>query len=73
LWTVVYIADSKSSAERMMSVLRDGGLLASVRPSVPEACDGMFEVLVTECEAEEAQEVMRARLSRLPAAPGVTV
>jgi len=65
LWTVVYIAENKAIAERIVQVLKGEGILATTRCSVPGSDDGTYEVLVPECEALEAQEAIRVRQTRL--------
>lgn len=59
MWTVVYIAESKPAAERIVATLKDEGILATMKHAVPSNEDGCFEILVAECEAEEAHEIIR--------------
>lgn len=66
MWTVVYIAPSKSLAERVRQVLEQEGLLVTVR-ALDDNQDqrGGIEILVPETEAEEAHEVLAAHLGRM--------
>lgn len=60
MWTSIYIANSKSQAERIKRKLEDEGILSNIRPvSLTSAnSDGMFEIQVLESEAEEAQVIL---------------
>lgn len=64
MWTVVYIASNKVSAEQIKSLLTSEGLLVMIRPlGVPHLGDsGSVEVLVPESEASEANEILSARI-----------
>ncbi len=66
MWTVVYIATSSAAAERLSVVLRQEGLMVSVR-AIDSAADGKgsFEILVPNGEAEEAHEVLTEHLGHL--------
>ncbi|MGE5550705.1 MAG: glutamate decarboxylase [Bacteroidota bacterium] len=69
MWTVVYIAPNRETAEELKAVLGREGILATVRPiglqTAGEGCN--FEVLVSEAEAEEAHELVSSSLQK----PGV--
>lgn len=64
MWTVVYIASNKVSAEQIKGLLTSEGLLVMVRPlGVPHLGDsGSVEVLVPESEASEANEILNASM-----------
>lgn len=60
MWTVVYIAPNKTSAETYKRILVNEGLLVQLRPiGAPNQNDnGSVEILVPESEAEEAHEII---------------
>ena len=60
MWTVVYIAPNRTSAEMVKGILSAEGLLVMLRPAgIPQFGDGgAFEVLVPESEAESAHEIL---------------
>lgn len=66
MWTVVYIATSKTVAERFKEVLTGEGLLVSVRTvGLPHAGDGgSYELLVPESEVDEAMEIINNHSTR---------
>ncbi len=68
MWTVVYIAPNRDAAETLKRALGREGILATIRPvglqMVGEASN--YEVLVSETEAEEAQEMVSTVLQKLP-------
>jgi hypothetical protein len=66
MWTVVYIAPSPAAADRLAAVLRQEGLMVTVRP-IEVAADGRgsVEILVPDGEAEEAHEVLAEHLGHL--------
>ena len=66
MWTVVYIAPSKSVAEQLKEVLTDEGLLVSLRTvGLPHAGDsGSYEILVPESEVDEAMEIINSHSTR---------
>lgn len=66
MWTVVYIATSSAAAERLAGVLRQEGLMVSLR-LIDSAADGKgsVEILVPNGEAEEAHEVLTEHLGHL--------
>jgi len=65
VWTVVYVAPTKSTAERLKNMLQKEGLLPMLRP-VGLGEDGRcnIEILVPESEAEEASQVLGKALIR---------
>ncbi len=60
MWTVVYIASNRATAETLKKILNKEGLLVMLRPTgIPHLGDGStVEVLVPESEAEEAHEIL---------------
>jgi hypothetical protein len=64
MWTVVYIASNKATAEQIKTLLSNEGLLVMLRPlGVPHLGDsGSVEVLVPESEASEANEILTTRM-----------
>lgn len=60
MWKVVYIAHSKTIAEKLEQQLARAGVLVKIRPLGNAAISLQFEVLVPESEIEEAQEVLNA-------------
>lgn len=65
MWTVVYIAPNRATAESLKKVLSGEGLLVMLRPAgSPQVGDmGAVEILVPESEAEEAHEILTGALS----------
>jgi hypothetical protein len=60
LWTVLYIAPSRSVALRIRDFMEAEGILVRLRPLGLRTDDHStdYEILVTEVELEEAQEVL---------------
>lgn len=59
MWTVIYIAPNKAVAERYQNALVSEGILVQLRPiGSQESDDVSVEILVSESEAEEANEVL---------------
>jgi hypothetical protein len=60
MWTVVYIAPSKSVAESLQNVLTSEGMLVLLRTiGLPPVGDsGAVEILVPESEVDEALEIL---------------
>ncbi|HHT63811.1 MAG: putative signal transducing protein [Bacillota bacterium] len=60
MWTVVYIAPNRATAEMLKNYLTAEGLLVMLRSvGVPHLGDsGSVEILVPESEVEEAHEVL---------------
>jgi len=59
MWTVVYIAANRAQADVLKDFLAREGFLANIRPAgVSLLGDGLYEVLVLESEAEEANEAL---------------
>lgn len=56
--TVVYVAPDLPAAERLKGVLEDEGIMATVRPVGAGKRLNYYEILVSELEAEEAQEIL---------------
>ncbi|MGI6575253.1 MAG: putative signal transducing protein [bacterium] len=64
MWTVVFIARNRIEAESLKGVLDSEGILVMLRPiGVPHLGDsGYVEILVPECEVEEAQEILQSTI-----------
>jgi hypothetical protein len=59
MWTVVYIANNKTQAEKLKNVLSEEGILAQIRAiGLSNTGEGIHEILVSESEAEEAHAVI---------------
>jgi len=60
VWTVVYIAPNRPTAEMLKEMLTKEGLLVMLRSvGVPHLGDsGAVEILVPKGEAEEAHEIL---------------
>ncbi|WP_028308284.1 hypothetical protein [Desulfitibacter alkalitolerans] len=65
MWTVVYIAQNKTRAEKIKDVLISEGLLVNLRGlgNDPDNMSKAVEILVPESEAEEAHEIINSILS----------
>lgn len=56
MWTVVYMAPDRETADRIMELLEKEGILVKIRPVQKCSCeDGDYEVLVPESEIEEVK------------------
>lgn len=59
MWTVIYIAATKNSAERYQQDLSEEGILVQLRPvGSQQSNNSSIEILVPESEAEEAHELL---------------
>ncbi len=60
MWTVIYIAQSKKMSEIIEKLLTEEGMLVKVQAVSKkfESEQGYYEILVPECEAEEAQNIL---------------
>ncbi|NLI91895.1 MAG: glutamate decarboxylase [Peptococcaceae bacterium] len=60
MWTVIYIAPTKSMAEKYQQALAEEGILVQLRAvgSNPQVNTHSMEILVPESEAEEAHEIL---------------
>ncbi len=60
MWTVVYIARNRAQADMLKNILLNEGMLADIRPAGVSGIigDGLFELIVPESEAMEAQEIL---------------
>lgn len=56
MWTVIYIAPSKETAERMEQKLSEEGFLVKIRPS--SLSKNQYEILVPEGELDDVQEIL---------------
>ncbi len=68
MWTVIYIAPNKQSAETLKDALSREGILVSLRPTGLSTTAGgaHFELMVPEGEAREANEILNETLGRSP-------
>ena len=66
MWTVVYIAPNKSTAELLKKVLENEGILANIKPIglISDHQEQNFEVSVLEGEAEEALDILNSALGK---------
>lgn len=66
MWTVIYIAPSKQTAEELRDALSREGLLVSLRATglSTSGSSSHFELLVPKGEAREAHEVLNQALGR---------
>lgn len=63
VWTVVYIAPSKTVAEKIRQILEGEGVLVALKTvELHEDGRGSIEVRVPEGEAEEAHEILTEHL-----------
>lgn len=60
MWTVVYMAQGKETADKLQDLLTKEGILVKLRPISRnhENSDNYFEVLVPETEVEEAHSII---------------
>ncbi|OLZ09773.1 hypothetical protein [Sulfobacillus thermosulfidooxidans] len=66
MWTVVYIAPTKTIAERIQGILENEGVLVHLKTVELDDNDrGSIEIQVPEGEAEEATEIITEHLGRL--------
>lgn len=66
MWTVIYIAPSKQTAEELRDALSREGLLVSLRATGLSTHGGgsHFELMVPKGEAREAHEALNQALGR---------
>lgn len=66
MWTVIYIAPSRNSAESLKDALSREGILVSLRATGLSSQSGgsHFELMVPQGEAREAHEILNATLGR---------
>jgi hypothetical protein len=66
MWTVVYIAPNRATADMLKNYLMTEGLLVMLRSiGVPHLGDsGSVEILVPESEVEEAHEILSYALGK---------
>jgi len=57
MWTVIYIAASRKSAERIQEKLVAEGFLVKIRQT--NISKQQYEILVPEIELDEVQEVLK--------------
>lgn len=61
MWTVVYIAQSKSEADRLMRILCEEGLLVKLRSfEGKDPSEAAVEIMVPATEADEALDIIHA-------------
>ncbi|MDA8443153.1 MAG: DUF2007 domain-containing protein [Peptococcaceae bacterium] len=60
MWTVVFIANNRTTAETYKDILQKEGLLVQLRSigTANQGDAGAVEILVPESEAEEAHEII---------------
>ena len=59
MWTVVYIVAGRTQAEKIRAFLLEEGVLADARAvGFSQSGDGLYEVLVLESEAEDANLIL---------------
>ena len=59
MWTVIYIATGRAQADKIRAVLLKEGVLADLKPAgMTMSGDGLFEILVLESEAEDANLIL---------------
>lgn len=62
MWTAVYVAPSKETAEQVKNILIQEGFLVKMQPLSKNMKDEEFyEVMVPEAEAEDAQDTLVSR------------
>lgn len=62
MWTAVYVAPSKETAEQVKDILEQEGFLVKMQPLSKNIKDEEFyEVMVPEAEAEDAQDTLVSR------------
>lgn len=64
MWTVLYVAPNQTTANRIKDFMETEGILIRLRP-IGIRAEGSYtnyEILVTEAEIEEAQEVLNQAL-----------
>ncbi|AKX94685.1 hypothetical protein MOTHE_c19010 [Moorella thermoacetica] len=66
MWTVIYIAANRKLALRLKETLTQEGVMVNLRPIGSSQAEDLvgYEVLVPESEAEEANEIISAALTR---------
>ncbi|APC09091.1 glutamate decarboxylase [Neomoorella thermoacetica] len=66
MWTVIYIAANRKLALRLKETLTQEGVMVNLRPIGSSQTEDLagYEVLVPESEAEEANEIISAALTR---------
>ncbi len=60
MWTVIYIAKNRAQAEKIKDLLCTEGILANTKANgaASNIGDGLYEILVLESEANEANEII---------------
>lgn len=59
MWTVVYVAQSTQEAEKILSALRDNGVLVKLRQlGQSKGTKAIYEVMVPQMEVEDATMVL---------------
>jgi len=58
MWTVIYMAQSKESVEKMRKLIEDNGILTKVRALKKSEQDYCFEILVPASEVFPAQDLI---------------
>jgi hypothetical protein len=56
MWTIVYMAADRETADRIKDILEEECILVKIRPGQKCSCgEGYYEVLVPESEIEEVK------------------
>jgi len=59
VWTVVYMATDKETADKVADILKNEGFLVKVKEALKSKKRGCYiEILVPEAEAEEAHKII---------------
>ncbi|NLO97650.1 MAG: glutamate decarboxylase [Peptococcaceae bacterium] len=66
MWTVIYIAPTRSVAEKYQKALSEEGILVQLRAvgAYQQSNNNSVEILVPESEAEEAHEILTTIIGR---------
>lgn len=60
MWTVVYMAKNRETAEKLKELLEKDGMLVKIRPvcKTNDNNEGSYDVLVPESEVEQAHSII---------------
>lgn len=59
MWTVIYVVTGREKADKIRAILLADGVLADIRPiGTAMSGDGLYEILVLESEAEDANLIL---------------
>ncbi|MCL1919346.1 MAG: glutamate decarboxylase [Peptococcaceae bacterium] len=66
MWTVIYIAPNRATAEKYGEHLEQEGIFVQLRAvSRKETPQGMVEIQVPQSEAEEAHEILTSIMNKI--------